>query len=377
MPETGQHDCPFFRKTPAPPWPTERSPGHTGFVSNDQEPEDRGGENQEPDNDKSDPREQPDFMPASEWMKDFTRRSYPNPMADFAERMRKVAPPPSEELLKALGRVQVPPVGIDYAKVLKSAQPAFNVSSIMPKYDIASAVAENLRKTLDQAYAGVFDSTKVLSGLAPVLENAKAYSDDYVETLAPDPTEPLPYLERFSDKFLAVYGSMMLAASRVEYLMADLCETHFGKENPGGAASEAQKYAEIMRKALAERAQCAMCRGIAEEAQEPLKMRNRLVHGTWSAGEDIASDEEKARHELLGLALPETVVTKRKMIREKQFTALLQKLGDGNQEAFEELFETQLVSLGLVRSFLEEYTTLGNAFEEELQLHEEEDRIHA
>ena len=210
----------------------------------------------------------------------------------------------------------------------------------------------------DRAYAGVFDSTKVLSGLAPVLENAKAYSDDYVETLAPDPTEPLPYLERFSDKFLAVYGSMMLAASRVEYLMADLCETHFGKENPGGAASEAQKYAEIMRKALAERAQCAMCRGIAEEAQEPLKMRNRLVHGTWSAGEDIASDEEKARHELLGLALPETVVTKRKMIREKQFTALLQKLGDGNQEAFEELFETQLVSLGLVRSFLEELSLI-------------------
>lgn len=106
-------------------------------------------------------------------------------------------------------------------------------------------------------------------------------------------------------------------------------------------------------------------------------MRNKLVHGTWSAGEDIASDEEKARHELVGLALPETVVTKRKMIREKQFTALLQKLGDGNREAFEELFKTQLVSHGLVRSLLGEYTTLGNAFEEELHIHEEEDRIHA
>lgn len=343
-------------------------------MSNDQEPEDRGGENQEPDNDKSDPREQPDFMPASEWMKDFTRRSYPNPMADFAERMRQAMPSPSEELLKALGRVQVPPVGIDYAKVLKSAQPAFDASAIMPQYDLPASVGENLRKTLDQAYAGVFESTKVLSGLTPVIESAKTYSEDYVDALAPDPTEPLPYLERFSDKFLAVYGSMMLAASRVEYLMADLCETHFGEGNPGGAASEAQQYAESMRKAVAERAQCANCRGIAEDAQEPMEMRNRLIHGTWSAGEDIASDEEKARHELLGLALPETVVTKRKIIREKQFTALLQKLGEGNQEAFEELFETQLVSLGLIRSFLEEYTTLGNAFEEELQLHEEEKR---
>ncbi|MCT1629242.1 hypothetical protein M3B04_09915 [Corynebacterium sanguinis] len=346
-------------------------------MTNDQESENRDGENHEPDNDKSDPREQSDFMSASETLKEFIKRSYPNPMADFSERMRQAMPPPSEELLKALGRVEVPPLGIDYAKVLKSAQPAFDASAIMPKYDLPASVGENLRKTLDQAYADVFESTKVLSGLTPVLESAKTYSEDYVETLAPDPTEPLPYLERFSDKFLTVYGSMMLAASRVEYLMADLCETHFGEGNPGGAASEAQQYAESMRKALAERAQCAICRGIAEEAQEPLMMRNKLVHGTWSAGEDIASDEEKARHQLLGLALPETVVTKRKMIREKQFTALLQKLGDGNQEAFEELFETQLVSLGLVRSFLEEYTTLGNAFEEELHIHEEEDRIHA
>ncbi|WP_311474733.1 hypothetical protein [uncultured Corynebacterium sp.] len=346
-------------------------------MSNDQEPDDYDGENQVHNNDRTDPREPSDFISASERLNEFVRKNYPNPMADFAEMMRKVAPPANEEVLKALGRVEVPPVGINYAKVLESVQPAFDASAIMPKYDVASAVAENLRKTIDQAYAGVFKSTKALSGLAPVLESAKAYSADYAKTLAPDPTEPLPYLERFSDKFLTVYGSMMLAASRVEYLMADLCETHFGEGNPGGAASEAQQYAESMRKALAERAQCATCRGIAEDAQEPLTMRNKLVHGTWSAGEDIASDEEKARHELLGLALPETVVTKRKVIREKQFAALLQKLGDGNQGAFEELFETQLVSLGLVRSFLEEYTTLGNAFEEELHIHEEEDHVHA
>lgn len=193
-------------------------------------------------------------MSASETLNEFIKESYPNPMADFAERMRQAMPPPSEELLKALGRVEVPPLGIDYAKVLQGAQPALDVSSIMPNYDLPASVAENLRKTLDHAYAGVFESTKVLSGLAPVLENAKAYSEDYVETLAPDPTEPLPYLERFSDKFLTVYGSMMLAASRVEYLMADLCETHFGEGNPGGAASEAQQFAESMRNALAERA---------------------------------------------------------------------------------------------------------------------------
>lgn len=348
-------------------------------MTNDQEPEDYDPQNEESgetDSDSTDSRGSSDFISASERLNEFVRKSYPNPMADFAERMRQAMPPPSEKLLKALGRVEVPPMSIDYAKVLKSAQPAFDASSIMPKYDLPASVGENLRRTLDQAYAGVFESTKVLSGLAPVLENAKAYSEDYVETLAPDPTELLPYLERFSDKFLTVYGSMMLAASRVEYLMADLCETHFGRENPGGVASEAQWYAESMRKNFANRAECATCRGIAEDAQEPLAMRNRLIHGTWSAGEDIASEEEKARHELLGLALPETVVTKRKIIREEQFAALLQKLGDDNKEAFEELFETQLVSLGLVRSFLEEYTTLGNAFEEELHIHEEEDRIH-
>lgn len=342
-------------------------------MANDQDPEDYDPQNDESggtdSNDKTDSHGSSNFMSASERLNEFVRKSYPNPMADIEERMRQAMPPPSEELLQALGRVQVPPVGIDYAKVLKSAQPAFEASSIMRNYDLPTSVSENLRKALDQAYAGVFESTKVLSGLTPVLESAKTYSEDYVETLVPDPTEPLPYLERFSDKFFAVYGAMVLAASRVEYLMADLCDTHFGEGNPGGVASEAQQYAESMRKTLVERAQCVACRGIAEQAQEPLKMRNKLVHGTWSAGEDIASDEEKARHELLGLALPETVVMKRKILKENKIKALLE---NGSPDFFESLFESQLVSLGLVRSFLEKYTTLGNAIEKELHIHEQE-----
>lgn len=365
---TTQLSCLAQNRLP-PPGPTERCPGHTGTMTNDQEPEDRDGKNQDRDNDRTDPREPSDFKSASERLNEYIKNSYPNPMADFAERMRQVTPPVNEELLKALGRVQVPPPGIDYTKVLEAAQPTFNASSIMPNYDLPSSIGESLRITLDQAYAGVFESTKVLSGLAPVLENAKTYSGDYVETLAPDPTEPLPYLERFSDEFLAVYGSMVLAASRIEHLMADLCEIHFGKENPGGIAQEAQGFANDMRKALAERARCAICRGIAEDAQEPLMMRNKLVHASWFAGEDIASEEEKARHKLLGLALPETVVTKRKILSEKKIKALLE---NSSQDVFDSLFETQLVSLGLIRSFLEEYTALGNALEEELQLHEQE-----
>lgn len=98
-------------------------------MANDQEPEDYDHEESgeaDPDNDNTDSRGPSDFISASERLNEFIKKSYPNPMADFAERMQQAMPSPSEELLKALGRVQVPPVGIDYAKVLKNAQPAFD-----------------------------------------------------------------------------------------------------------------------------------------------------------------------------------------------------------------------------------------------------------
>ncbi|MET3943616.1 hypothetical protein [Corynebacterium mucifaciens] len=336
-------------------------------MTNDSQPDFDAHESDDQDN--TDPLDRPISDFTDDELNSLLHKHYPNLMAEIAETARKAYAPIDAEFLKSISRANIP--RIDYTSAFRDMVPKIDLSAYAPKIELPP-ISDELQKTLDQAYKGISESVAVLPGVEAVLQSARELSEQYAGLLPFARREPLPYLQSFNDEFLAVYACLVLAAARVENLMADLCQHHFGEGELRGATHRAQKMAKGLRKALANEAPCATCRGIAEDLEEPIDMRNTFVHGSWEAGADIASEEEKARQALVGRALGDSRVRKRKLLDRDQIETLASGWKDGDENALDDLFEEQIISLGIVTAYAEIFTEFGDALEDELIFHEQE-----
>ncbi|WP_267208152.1 hypothetical protein [Corynebacterium sp. Marseille-P8863] len=339
-------------------------------MTNDYQPDDFDAHEND-DHDDIDPLDRPISDFTDDELNSLLYKHYPNLMAEIAETTRKAYSPIDAEFLKSISRANIPNLGFDYSSLFEDMVPKIDLSAYAPKIELPP-ISDELQKTLDQAYKGISESVAVLPGVEAVLQSARELSEQYAGLLPFARQEPLPYLQSFNDEFLAVYACLVLTAARVENLMADLCQHHFGEGELRGATHRAQKMARGLRKALANEAPCATCRGIAEDLEEPIDMRNTFVHGSWEAGADIASEEEKARQALVDRALGDSRVRKRRLLDKGQLEALAAGWKDGDENALDDLFEEQIISLGIVTAYAEMFTEFGDALEDELFFHEQE-----
>lgn len=236
-------------------------------------------------------------------------------------------------------------------------------------------IGQELQRSLDKTYA---DIAKSLAGLGVVdtsaLKEAQRVSQQYVDLVAPlgAKEDPLPYLEQFHSDFLVLYASLVLAAGRLESLVADLCEIHLGKKHLHGASVAAQQRVGNMRQTLEDQKKCTTCSELAKEARDPLDRRNLLVHGDWLVGEEIASDELKERHAwYLGISRTSRV-TKRKPMNNDEMQALAAEWDAGKAKTLGDLFHSEVVSLGLVTAYVNKFADLNERLEAELTRHENE-----
>mgnify|MGYP006975423899 CR=1 FL=1 len=232
-----------------------------------------------------------------------------------------------------------------------------------------SYVEDMIRLSLDATFDDLATAAGSSSFEIELVWAAKRSAEQYLDSL---PlllvSYPLPYLERFHTDFLVCYAKLVLAASHVENLMADLCEAHFGKAEYGNTTHHAHEAFGRMRGHLEAKAPCKACRKIAAETKMAIRFRNMLVHGDWVIGANIASDEHKSLQTWNRKIARIAQVTKRKNLSKNKFQKLAKKAeNDASQSA--EFVETQVVSMGIVAAFTDTFTGLARRCEEELLLH--------
>ena len=66
-----------------------------------------------------------------------------------------------------------------------------------------------------------------------------------------------------------------------------------------------------------------------------------------------------------------TVVTKRERMVKNKIKALVDQWENGKKDAFDALFHSEVVSLGLVAALSETFAEAGDALERELEVHEQ------
>lgn len=233
----------------------------------------------------------------------------------------------------------------------------------------------DLSDTAQRQFDALFDSlNEQLKDLAfppHFLGSVKKLSEPYAKTLPFARQDPLPFLKRFDNDFLVLYASVVLSASRVENLLADLADVLLPDNELAGRSAEAHSFGDELRKNIAKNDMCDTCAAIAKELTKPFDARNLYVHAKWKVGKDIASKEEKARRALEFTLFPDTVVTKRERMVKNKIKALVDQWENGKKDAFDALFHSEVVSLGLVAALAETFTEAGEALERELEVHEQ------
>ena len=238
-------------------------------------------------------------------------------------------------------------------------------------------ISETVRKQLDARFASLNEQLKDLAFPPAFLDSVKKLSEPYAKSLPFAHQDPLPFLKRFNNDFLVLYASMVLSASRVENLLADLADVLLPDEELAGLSAAAHSYGDDLLSSIAENDECDTCAGIAKELAKPFVARNTYVHAKWKkVGKDVASKEEKARRALELTLSPDTVVIQRKPMGKKKLKALVDKWEHGEKDAFDALFRSEVVSLGLVAALSETFTEAGDALEKELTDHENEQGAH-
>ncbi len=234
-------------------------------------------------------------------------------------------------------------------------------------------IGQELQRSLDKTYADIAKSFSNLGVVdSSLLKEAQRISQQYADLIEPLDTDddPLPYLKQFHSDFLVLYASFVLAAGRLENLVADLCEALLGKKQFHGASVAAQQRLGNMRQTLEDQKKCATCSELAKEVKDPLKRRNLLVHGDWLVGEEIASDELKERHAWYWRISRTSRVTKRKPMNNDKMQALAAEWDAGKTKTPDDLFHSEVVSLGLVTAYVNKFAELNEKLEAELTRHE-------
>ncbi|WP_408921254.1 hypothetical protein ACKFRU_03455 [Corynebacterium tuberculostearicum] len=236
-------------------------------------------------------------------------------------------------------------------------------------------IGQELQRSLDTTYADIAKSFSNLGVIdSSLFKEAQRVSQQYADLIKPLDTDddPLPYLEQFHSDFLVLYASLVLAAGRLENLVADLCEELLGKEQFHGASVSAQQKVGNMRETLEKQKKCNTCSELAKAAKDPLDRRNLLVHGDWLVGEEIASDELKERHAWYWRISRTSRVTKRKLMNKDEMRALAAEWDAGKIKTVGDLFHSEVVTLGLVTAYVNKFDELNEKLEEELERHENE-----
>lgn len=232
-------------------------------------------------------------------------------------------------------------------------------------------LSDTAQRQFDTLFVSLNEQLKDLAFPPHFLDSVKKLSEPYAKTLPFARQDPLPFLKRFDNDFLVLYASVVLSASRVENLLADLADVLMPDEELSGLSAEAHSFGDGLRKSIANNDTCDTCADIAENLAEPFGARNTYVHAKWKVGRDVASKEEKARRALEFTLFPDTVVTKRERMVKNKIKALVDQWEKGKKDAFDALFHSEVVSLGLVAALAETFTEAGDALERELDVHEQ------
>lgn len=232
-------------------------------------------------------------------------------------------------------------------------------------------LSDTAQRQFDTLFASLNEQLKDLAFPPHFLDTVKKLSEPYAKTLPFARQDPLPFLKRFDNDFLVLYASVVLSASRVENLLADLAEVLLPDEELAGLSAAAHSFGDGLLQSIAKNEMCDTCAAIAKELTKPFEARNLYVHAKWKVGKDIASEEEKARRALEFTLFPDTVVTKRERMVKNKIKALVDQWENGKKDAFDALFHSEVVSLGLVAALAETFTEAGDALERELEIHEQ------
>ena len=232
-------------------------------------------------------------------------------------------------------------------------------------------LGDTAQRQFDTLFASINEQLEDLAFPPHFLDTAKKLSEPYAKTLPFARQNPLPFLKRFDNDFLILYASVVLSASRAENLLADLAGVLLPDKELAGLSAEAHSFGDDLRKSIAKNDMCDTCAGIAKDLAKPFVARNTYVHAKWKIGKDIASEEEKVHRALEFTLFPDTVVTKRERMVKNKIKALVDQCENGKKDAFDALFHSELVSLGLVAALSETFTEAGDALECELEVHEQ------
>ena len=232
-------------------------------------------------------------------------------------------------------------------------------------------LSDTAQRQFDTLFASLNEQLKDLAFPPHFLDSVKKLSEPYAKTLPFARQDPLPFLKRFDNDFLVHYASMVLAASRVENLLADLADVLLPDKELAGLSAAAHSFGDGLLQSIANNNICDTCAGIAEELAEPFVARNTYVHAKWEkVGKEVASKEEKSRRALELKLFPDTVVIQRKPMGRNKLKALVAKWENGEKDAFDTLFRSEVVSLSLVAALSATFTEAGDALERELEVHE-------
>lgn len=241
---------------------------------------------------------------------------------------------------------------------------------LVPLHELPD-LSDTAQRQFDTLFASLNEQLKDLAFPPHFLDTVKKLSKPYAKTLPFARQDPLPFLKRFDNDFLVLYASVVLSASRVENLLADLADVLLPDNELAGRSSEAHSFGDDLRKSIAKNDMCDTCAAIAKELTKPFEARNLYVHAKWKVGKDIASKEEKSRRALEFTLFPDTVVTKRERMVKNKIKALVDQWENGKKDAFDALFHSEVVSLGLVAALSETFAEAGDALERELEVHEQ------
>lgn len=232
-------------------------------------------------------------------------------------------------------------------------------------------LSDAAQRQFDTLFASLNEQLKDLAFPPHFLDSVKKLSEPYAKTLPFARQDPLPFLKRFDTDFLVLYASVVLSASRVENLLADLADVLLPDKELAGLSAAAHSFGDGLLQSIANNDTCDTCAGIAEELAEPFVARNTYVHAKWKkVGKEVASKEEKARRALELTLFPDTVVIQRKPMGKKKLKALVDQWENGEKDAFDALFHSEVVSLGLVAALAETFNEAGDDLERELEAHE-------
>lgn len=233
-------------------------------------------------------------------------------------------------------------------------------------------LSDTAQRQFDTLFASINEQLKDLAFPPHFLDTAKKLSEPYAKTLPFARQNPLPFLKRFDNDFLVHYASMVLAASRVENLLADLADVLLPDKELAGLSAAAHSFGDDLIQSIANNDKCDTCADIAKGLAKPFVARNTYVHAKWKkVGKEVASKEEKSRRALELTLFPDTILIQRKPMGKKKLKALAVKWENGEKDAFDALFRSEVVSLGLVAALAETFTEAGDALERELEVHEQ------